>query len=64
MSIGERLQLMERLWDSIVAEAPEIELTEPERLNLDRRLAAADASPETGSSWEEVKAWLLSRAAS
>lgn len=57
LSAAERLQLIEEIWDSL--SLPEqLEIPESHREELDRRLAAADANPEAGSSWEEVKARL------
>jgi putative addiction module component (TIGR02574 family) len=61
MSIPDRLHLLEELWDSI-AETPEaVPLTEAQRAEVDRRLAARAANPDAGSSWEEVKARLQKR---
>ena len=59
LPVSERLQLVEDLWDSI-AEVPEaIELSEDQRTELDRRLAAYHEDPETGSPWNEVKERIL-----
>jgi putative addiction module component (TIGR02574 family) len=53
MSVSECLELIGRLWDSI----PESELAIPEwhRQELERRLAAADAEPDAGIPWKEVR---------
>ena len=49
LSISERIQLVEDIWDS-VAEAPEaIPLTEDEKVELDRRLDAYHQDPNEGS---------------
>ena len=61
LSVAQRLLLVEEIWDSIAAE-DETPLTEPQRQDLERRLAAYEANPKAGSSWEEVKARLRSRA--
>lgn len=55
LSVAERIVLVEEIWDSIAAEQEALELTEAQRLELDRRLEAYHSSPEGGSSWEEVK---------
>ena len=47
------------IWESIAEEEEEIPLTEAQRLDLQRRVAAYEANPKAGSSWEEVKARLL-----
>jgi putative addiction module component (TIGR02574 family) len=61
MSIPERLQLVEEIWDSIAADADAVPLTDAQRQDLERRLAAHEANPKAGSSWEEVKARLRAR---
>jgi putative addiction module component (TIGR02574 family) len=61
LSIAERILLVEEIWDSIAATPDEVPLTDAQRTELDRRLAAYEADPQAGSSWEEVKARLRSR---
>ena len=54
LSVDQRLELITLLWDSI----PEMEtLPVPEwhREELERRLGAADASPDAGIPWERVR---------
>jgi putative addiction module component (TIGR02574 family) len=56
LSLAERLELVEELWDSIAAEcerAP-VPLTDEQVADLERRLAEADADPAGGAPWEEV----------
>ena len=60
MSANERLRLIGEIWDSL-SPAAQIQLTEDQRRELDRRIAAADADPSAGTPWEEVKARLRSR---
>ena len=55
MSIAERILLVEQIWDGIAAEPEAIEVTQAQRDELDRRLAAFDADPAAGSSWQDVK---------
>jgi putative addiction module component (TIGR02574 family) len=55
LSVAERLILVEEIWDSIASEQERLELTEAQKQELDRRLDSYRASPEDGSSWEEVK---------
>jgi putative addiction module component (TIGR02574 family) len=55
LSVSERIQLVEDIWDSI-AEIPEaISLTDEQKLELDRRLDAYHKNPEKGSPWDEVR---------
>ena len=58
MSVEERLSLVDEIWDSIVADQPLPSLPDSQQQDLQRRLAARDAAPQAGSSWEEVKARL------
>jgi putative addiction module component (TIGR02574 family) len=58
LSVAERIILVEEIWDSITSELEPLELTEAQRRELDRRLDSYQASPEEGSSWEEVKSRL------
>ena len=55
LSIDERIQLVQDIWDSI-AEVPEsLELTQEQRDEIDRRIAELDANPGSAISWEELK---------
>jgi putative addiction module component (TIGR02574 family) len=62
LSVDERIRLAEAIWDSITSEPGQPELTEAQRQELERRLAAHTASPEEVVPWEEVKAQALGRA--
>jgi putative addiction module component (TIGR02574 family) len=62
LSVDERLRLMEAIWDSIVAEPGQPELTAAQQQELERRLEAHAASPEDVIPWEQVKAQALARA--
>ena len=62
LSVSERIQLVEDIWDS-VAEAPEsIPLTQNEKAKLDRRLEAYHKDPNEGSPWGMVRERIKSRA--
>jgi putative addiction module component (TIGR02574 family) len=61
LTIAERIQLVEDLWDTIIATPEAVPLNDAQRAELDRRLAAYRASPADGRSWAEVKAALLRR---
>ena len=58
LSLAERIQLLEDVWDSIADEPDAWELTQEQKDELDRRLAAHKDNPKAGSSWGEVKARL------
>ncbi|MBI2300128.1 MAG: addiction module protein [Armatimonadetes bacterium] len=58
LSLAERILLVEEIWDSIAAEVEAPDIPQSHRDELDRRLAAEDANPGDGASWEEAKARL------
>lgn len=55
LSIAERIQLAEDLWDSILEQQDELPLTEAQLQELDRRLERYQQEPTAGSTWEDVK---------
>ncbi|MBE9138705.1 addiction module protein [Nodosilinea sp. LEGE 07088] len=55
LSVAERIQLAEDLWDSILDHQEELLLTEAQEQELDRRLESYHQNPTAGSPWEEVK---------
>jgi putative addiction module component (TIGR02574 family) len=54
LSIPERIQLVEDIWDTIAAKADSIELTEEEKKIIDARLEKYHQNPQSGSPWEDV----------
>jgi putative addiction module component (TIGR02574 family) len=56
---GERLQIVEALWDSLVEIPEAVPLIEDLRQELDRRLAAYYADPSSARPWAEIKADLF-----
>jgi putative addiction module component (TIGR02574 family) len=61
LSVAERIQLAEDLWDSIPLEAADIPLTEAQKAELDRRLEDLERDPDAGEPWEVVRARLYER---
>ena len=61
LSIPERIQLVEDIWDTIATEPEAIELTEEEKRIIDERLEAYHRNPDLGSPWEDVYKRILSR---
>jgi putative addiction module component (TIGR02574 family) len=51
LSIPERIQLVEDIWDTIALEADSLDLTEHEKMIIDERLAAYHRTPDSGSPW-------------
>ena len=61
LSAGERLRLLEELWDSLSATPEAIPLTDAQREELDRRLDELDRDGPTGIPWDEVVRRIRSR---
>ncbi len=55
LSVAERIQLAEDIWDSIVAFPEAVPLTDAQKEELDRRLQAYAQNPNEGISWNELK---------
>ncbi|MGB3633165.1 MAG: addiction module protein [Rubrobacteraceae bacterium] len=61
MSVPERIQLAEDLWDSIAAEPEALPLTNSQKTEIERRLAEHDRDPESAITWDETRARLHQR---
>ena len=61
LTVAERIQLAEDLWDSVAAETGELPLTDAQVAELDRRLADLAREPDAGESWEVVRARIEQR---
>lgn len=59
LSPGDRLELIEALWDTLSEE--DIPVTPEERALLDARLTDLEANPDDQSPWSEVRARLDQR---
>jgi putative addiction module component (TIGR02574 family) len=59
LSPAERILLVEEIWDSIASVPESVELSDAQREELDRRLAAYRANPNAGDPWDVVKARIL-----
>ncbi|HEX3532059.1 MAG TPA: addiction module protein [Thermoanaerobaculia bacterium] len=58
LSVPERIELVEAIWDTIAADPATLPLSEAHREELDRRLKDLADDPDAGSPWEEVRARL------
>jgi putative addiction module component (TIGR02574 family) len=56
LSVDERLDLLDQLWMSLDADPRKGDLPEWHVLEIEKRLAAAEANPNGFVSWAEVKA--------
>ena len=59
LSVSERIQLVEDLWDSIAVEANTVELSQAQKAELHRRVAAHRADPSTAIPWEQARSKLF-----
>lgn len=55
LSVSERIQLVEDIWDTIAASPEQPALSEAQQEELDRRIEAHRQNPEAGASWEQVQ---------
>ncbi len=57
LSIDQKIRLVGDIWDNIAKyHAESIELTDEQKIELDRRIADYESNPSNVISWEEVKA--------
>jgi putative addiction module component (TIGR02574 family) len=59
LSVAERIQLVEEIWDSIAAVPQAVPLTPAQRAELGRRLEDYRLHPEEGSPWDDVRSRIL-----
>jgi putative addiction module component (TIGR02574 family) len=50
--VEDQAQLVQRLRDRLEDQGYELEFTDDQKAELDRRLAAYEQNPDAGSSWE------------
>lgn len=55
MPLGERISLVEAIWDSIAASPESVGVPEWHKRELQKRLQAYQADPQAGASWDEVR---------
>ena len=62
LTIAERIQLVQEIWDSIITTPESVPLTNSQSQELDRRLEVYEQDPTSGTSWEEVKQRIMNKA--
>ncbi len=55
LSVEERIEIVEAVWDSIAASPESLPVTAAQKRELDRRLAEHRANPEAGKTWKEIQ---------
>jgi putative addiction module component (TIGR02574 family) len=61
LSVSDRLQLLEEIWDSLVETPEEVPVTGAQRKELARRRRAHARNPSAAKPWAEVRARLRRR---
>jgi len=61
LSVSERIQLVEDIWDTITEVPEAVELSDEQKAELDSRLDAYHQNPEEGSPWGMVRERIRSR---
>ncbi|MEE9432541.1 MAG: addiction module protein [Melioribacteraceae bacterium] len=59
MPIGEKIRLVEDLWDSIAGLPEAVKVPEWHKEELEKRLKAYHKNPKQGAPWAEVKKRIL-----
>jgi putative addiction module component (TIGR02574 family) len=59
LSVAERIQLAEDLWDSVAAHPEQVATSDEQLAELESRLSELDEHPEAGESWDVVRARIL-----
>jgi len=61
LSVPEKIVRVQDLWDQIADTPDDVELTEAQRAELDRRLRAHEENPGEYISWEELRQRLVAK---
>ncbi|MFG6463811.1 addiction module protein [Roseateles sp. DXS20W] len=65
LSVAERIQLAEDLWDSIALQPAQVPgVSDAQKQELQRRLQAHEQDPSAAVPWEQVHAELMARSGS
>ncbi len=56
LSTTEKMELAVELWDSVISDQNNIEITNEQREELDKRLAQYELDKDAGEPWEVVRA--------
>lgn len=60
LTIAERVELAEEIWDSIAATPEALPIPESQRQELDRRLKLHSEDPEAAQPWSSIRSRLTS----
>ena len=60
-SVGDRIRLLNELWDRLDEPGQDPALSDEQKAELDRRIAEDDAAPDDVVSWDVAKAQAFAR---
>ena len=55
LSVEDRIELAEAIWESVEEDQDDFELTDAQKREIDRRLALYEANPDDVIPWETVR---------
>jgi putative addiction module component (TIGR02574 family) len=58
LNVNERILLVQEIWDSVFHEAEQLTISDPQKLELDRRWKEFRSGTMSASPWSEVKSRL------
>jgi len=61
LSVEDRIELVQRIWESVAADPDALPLTDDQRMELERRLAEHEKNPEDVVDWEVAEARIRSQ---
>ena len=61
LTVAERIELLGKIWDSVARDNDDLELTQAQKDELDRRVREFEADPSIGRSWDEIKTEYLKK---
>jgi putative addiction module component (TIGR02574 family) len=61
LPVADRLDLVHRLWNSLLEDPESVRLSDDQKQELDRRYEQYLKDPAEGSTWEEVEAFVRAR---
>ena len=56
LSTAEKIELAEELWESVLEDQSNVDITDAQREELNKRLAQYELDKEEGDTWEVVRA--------
>ncbi len=55
LSTADKIELIDELWDSVIQDQNNVPITDKQRVELDKRLAAFEVDKDAGENWDIVR---------